>query len=75
MLIRMLAIILAFLLVVFSYQPLTAPSRPRHAQPHSLHNPHLWVSILFMFPPWKDTLPYSAVFSTLHCWLPPSFCT
>ena len=41
----MLAIILAFLLVVFSYQPLTAPSRPRHAQPHPLHNPHLWVFI------------------------------
>jgi len=41
----MLAIILAFLFVVFSYQPLTAPSRPRHAQPHQLHNPHLWVFI------------------------------
>ena len=73
MLICMLAITLAFLLVVFfhrtSHDPIT----------RNLICPiirSLSVSIFFrMFPPQQGIIPYSTVFSVLHCWLPSLFCT
>ena len=52
--------------------PLTAPLTTRHAQPHPLHNPQSKGLYFSLFPPQKDIVPYSAVFSALQCWLPPS---